>query len=221
MDDLSFLDEASEEGQLKATLKVVLPGGEVCHLSDCINTFMFVDTCPLLYIAFEDCPLGRLQANVEATSATAVISLLRYCYTRTYFQSDPESGPVSLLRHVETYKIAEDFNVAELQRMAKVNLSYEIELAMYQPFPPEDLLESIRFVYRHYAGLQVGKDHWLLSTLLSYCISVFSKYNLDNDPEFRQLVDDLPKFKQDLCLENMNRKFEDECKPIDRRLVRF
>jgi len=211
MDDLSFLDEASERGQLKATLKVVLPDGDVCHLSDRINTFMFLDTCPLLYIAFEDCPYSRLQASVEATSKIAVVSLLRYCYTGTYLPPDAESGPVSLLPHVETYKIAEDFDMTGLQRMAQGNLACQVELALYQPFPPEDLFDTIRFVYRHYSSLQVGQHHCLLSTLLSYCVSVFGKHNFEQHVGFRELATDLPKFSQDLCLENMRREFEDEC----------
>ncbi|CAE7217471.1 hypothetical protein CFE70_010176 [Pyrenophora teres f. teres 0-1] len=211
MDDLSFLDQGSERDQVDATLKVVLAGGHVCHLSDRINTFMFVESCPLLYIAFEDCPHGRLQASIEATSTTAVISLLRYCYTRTYFHADPEFDPISLLPDVETYKIAEDFDVDKLRRMAQGSLSCKMEMAMYQHVPPQDLFDTIRFVYRHYTSLKVGKDHWLISTFLSYCISVFAQYDLEHDPDFRKLVDELPKFRQDLCLENMRREFGDEC----------
>ncbi|KAI2478235.1 hypothetical protein Ptr902_10430 [Pyrenophora tritici-repentis] len=211
MDDLSFLDEGCERYQVEATLKVALPGGQVCHISDRINTFMFVEFCPLLYIAFEDCPYGRLQASIEATSTTAAISLLRYCYTRTYFHPDPEFEPIALLPDVETYKIAEDFDVDQLRRMAQGSLSSNLEMAMYQHVPPQDLFDTIRFVYHHYTSVNVGRDHWLLSTLLNYCISVFAQYDLEHDPEFRMLLEELPKFRQDLCVENMRRGFGDEC----------
>jgi len=45
MDGLSFLDEHMERGQSNATLKIVLPSGEVRQISDRICPFKFLDRC--------------------------------------------------------------------------------------------------------------------------------------------------------------------------------
>jgi hypothetical protein len=158
MDDLPFLDAYLEQGQSNATLKVVLPNGEVREISDRICPFKFLDKCPLLYHAFEYGFQSRLQASLEAPSEYAIISLLRYCYTGSYLPPQAEYGPILLLPHVETYKIAEDFDVAELQLLAHGNISLQVDFACSLPAPPQDLLETIRFVYRHYAS-QKARRH--------------------------------------------------------------
>ena len=211
MDGLSFLDTYVERGQSNATLKVVLPNGEVREISDCICPFKFLDKCPLLYHAFEYGFQSRLQASLEAPSEYAIISLLRYCYTGSYLPPQAEYGPILLLPHIETYKIAEDFDVAELQLLAHGNISLQLEFACSLPAPPQDLLETIRFVYRYYASQQARRQHALVDTLLNYCISTFLTHKLGEEVEFLKIAADLPDFRQDLCRTNMERNFEDEC----------
>ncbi|RMZ71434.1 self-incompatibility ribonuclease [Pyrenophora seminiperda CCB06] len=217
MNDLSFLNGTIERTQPKATLTVLLPDGAIYRLADCIDVFMFMNSCPLLYYAFEHRSYDRLHADIEATSTTAVASLLRYLYTGTYFDADadPDRATVSLLAHVETYKIAKDFDVEELQSQAKGNLSYQVEMAMYQPSPPHDLLETIHFVYTHHDSLKEADNGEcsLVSTLLSYCISIFSTHHLQHDAAFRKLALDIPRLSQDLCHQVMKREFEDDCAP--------
>lgn len=212
MDDLSFLDAYLEQGQSNATLKVVLPNGKVREISDRICPFKFLDKCPLLYHAFEYGFQSRLQASLEAPSEYAVISLLRYCYTGSYLPPQAEYGPILLLPHVETYKIAEDFDVAELQLLAHGNISLQVDFACSLPAPPQDLLETIRFVYRHYASQKARRQHALVDTLLNYCISTFLAHRLGEEAEFLKTAADVPDFRQDLCRMNMERNFEDECK---------
>lgn len=211
MDDLSFLDAYLEQGQSNATLKVVLPNGKVREISDRICPFKFLDKCPLLYHAFEYGFQSRLQASLEAPSEYAVISLLRYCYTGSYLPPQAEYGPILLLPHVETYKIAEDFDVAELQLLAHGNISLQVDFACSLPAPPQDLLETIRFVYRHYASQKARRQHALVDTLLNYCISTFLAHRLGEEAEFLKTAADVPDFRQDLCRMNMERNFEDEC----------
>ena len=131
MDDLAFLDTdfGSEVGDSNAILKVVLPGGKVMHITDRIRPVKFIESCPLLYHAFEYNAQGRLQAGIEASSEAAVISLVRYCYTGSYLEIEPDGESVRLLQHAETYKIAEDFDVPELQIVAHGNFSCQIEYA--------------------------------------------------------------------------------------------
>ncbi|KAF1947859.1 hypothetical protein EJ02DRAFT_499002 [Clathrospora elynae] len=208
MDDLSFLDT---DGASNATLKVVLAGGQVCHISDRICPFSFLYKCPLLYHTFEYGTKGRLQASIEATSRSAVVSLLRYCYTDGYLPTSAETGPPLLLQHVETYKIAEDLHVPELQLLANGILQSKIDTACYLPTPPEDLHDTIRFVYRHYSHQQPRAHHCLINTLVDFCISVYIYHSLGENEEFLKLASELPDFRQDLCRTNYARNFKDEC----------
>ncbi|EMD60989.1 hypothetical protein GGP41_009918 [Bipolaris sorokiniana] len=208
MDDLSFLD-MSDQGN--ATLKAVLAVGEVRLISCRICPYMFLDRCPLLYHAFEYGLNGCLQASIEVPSANGLISLLRYCYTGSYLPPTADDGPPLLLPHVEVYKMAEDFDVPELQLLAHGNFSCQIEFACCVPFPPQDLLETIRFVYRHYSRNLARRQHDLVGTLLNYIISRFMYYNLGEDADFIELAADIPEFCQDLCSTNMERNFEDDC----------
>jgi hypothetical protein len=211
MDSLSFLDAHIDRGQSNATLKIVLPGGEVRLISDRICPFKFLDKCPLLYHAFEYGFRSRLQASIEALSEYAVVSLLRYCYTGDYL---PPHAEYPILPHAETYKIAEDFDVPELQLLAHGNFSCQLEFASYLSTPPQDLLETVRFVYRHYASQQARRQHSLVDSLLNYCISTFLPHKLGEDAEFLQIAAEIPDFRQDLCRVNMERNFQDECKTL-------
>ena len=214
MDDLTFLDTdfGSEVGDSDAILKVVLPGGKVMHIADHISPFKFIESCPLLYHAFEYNAQGRLQAGIEASSETAVISLVRYCYTGTYLANEPDGESVQLLQHAETYKIAEDFDVPELQIMAHGNFSCQIEYACCLPKSPDDLLDTIRFLYQNFASDEARRKHNLVDTLLNYCVAVYLIHKLGEDLDFQTAVSELPAFRQDLCRINLGRNFEDDCK---------
>lgn len=213
MNDLTFLDEelASEYGASDAILKAVLPGGKVVHISDAVSPFKFLDTCPLLYHAFEYNSQSRLQASIDASSETAVISLARYCYTGSYLAGEPDGESILLLQHAETYKIAEDFDVPELQIMAHGNFSCQIEYACCLPNPPKDLLETIRFLYRHFASDEARRKHNLVDTLLNYCVAVYLYHKLGESLDFLTAVHEISAFRQDLCRTNIARNFEDDC----------
>ena len=214
MNDLTFLDVelASEYGASDAILKAVLPGGKVTHISDTISPFKFLDTCPLLYHAFEYNAQSRLQASIEASSETAVISLARYCYTGSYLAGEPDDESILLLQHAETYKIAEDFDVPELQIMAHGNFSCQIEYACCLPKPPKDLLDTIRFIYRYFASDEARRQHNLVDTLLNYCVAVYLYHKLGESLDFLTAIHEIPAFRQDLCRTNIARNFEDDCK---------
>ncbi|CAO2647897.1 Nn.00g088190.m01.CDS01 [Neocucurbitaria sp. VM-36] len=212
MDNLSFLDELTDYGSSNATLKAVLPDGHVWHISDRICPYKFLDACPLLYHAFEYGFQSRLQASIEAPSRSAVVSLIRYCYTRNYLSAEVEDSPVLLLlQHAEVYKMAEDFDVPELQLLAHGNFSCQIDYACSLPAPPQDLLETIRFIYQHYADYRPRQEHGLVNSLTNYCISNFFYHKLDANAEFLKIVSDIPAFRQDLCRTNIERNFQDDC----------
>lgn len=212
MDDLSFLDLSSERGTSNAILRAILPDGQVSEISDHICPYKFLDSCPLLYHAFEFGFESRPQANIEAPSTSAVVSLLRYCYTGTYLTPDAEYAPISLLQHVEAYKMATNFDVPVLQLLAHGHFACQTDFACSLPAPPEDLLETIRFVYEHFADRNSHHQHGLVNTLRNYCISIFLYHKLEEDAEFLKIVSDIPAFRQDLCRTNMERNFEDDCK---------
>lgn len=210
MNDLSFLND-SGYGAGDATLKAVLPGGKVMQISDNISPFRFLDTCPLLYHTFEHNSESRLQASIEASSEAAVISLARYCYTGSCLVAEPDGDSILLLQHAETYKIAEDFDVPELQIMAHGNFECQIEYACYLPKSPSDLLDTIRFIYRHFASDEARRKHNLVATLLNYCVAVYLYHKLGENLDFLTAVHEIPAFRQDLCRTNIARNFEDDC----------
>jgi hypothetical protein len=107
MADLSFLDVFNERGGSNATLRAVLPNGEVRQISDRINPFKFLDRCPLLYHAFEYGSQSRLQASIEASvpGTTCLLSLLNSCrYANSadllrmtcHYKLPPELRPVQI-----------------------------------------------------------------------------------------------------------------------------
>ncbi|KAF2133349.1 hypothetical protein P153DRAFT_353720 [Dothidotthia symphoricarpi CBS 119687] len=211
MDDLSFLENYGYADN--ATLKVALPDGQVCHISDCVNPFRFLDHCPLLYHAFESDEHGRLQASIEATSTSSVVSLLRFCYTGGYIPIEQCAELFSLLQHAEIYKLASNFDVPELQLVAHGNFSCQIECACSLPTTPQDLPETIRFVYKHFSGHELQQEHNLVNTLLNYCVSAYHYHKLGENAEFLKVVDDIPIFRQDLCRTNIARGFTDDSAP--------
>ncbi|KZM26973.1 uncharacterized protein EKO05_0004746 [Ascochyta rabiei] len=213
MNDLTFLDKelANEYSTSDATLKAVLPGGKVIHISDNICPLKVLDVCPLLYYSFEYNSQNQLQASIEASSESAVVSLARYCYTGSYLASEPDGDTILLLPHAETYKIAEDFDVPELQIMAHGNFSCQIEYACCLPKPPKDLLDTIRFVYRYFASEEARWEHNLVDTLLNYCVAVYLYHKLGESLDFLTAVHEVAAFRQDLCRTNIARNFKDDC----------
>jgi hypothetical protein len=215
MEDVSFLEYlGGDHSDNNATLKAVDGNGCVCHISDRVNPLQLLDKCPLLYHAFEYGFQGRLQASIEAPSRAAVIALLRYCYTGSYLPAYAEDAPNLLLPHAHMYTMAEDFDIPELQLLAHGNFSVQIDCACSLPTPPQDLLQTIRYVYVHFASPQARQEHGLINTLLNYCISVFQYYKLGESVEFLDIVREIPDFRQDLCRTNMERNFQDECKQV-------
>jgi hypothetical protein len=67
MADISFLNIYNERGESNATLRAVLPSGEVRQISERICPFKLLDQCPLLYHAFEYGSQSRLQASIEVS----------------------------------------------------------------------------------------------------------------------------------------------------------
>ena len=215
MDDLAFLEQlGGEYGSNNGTLKAVLPDGQVCQVSDRICPYRLLDNCPLLYHAFEYGYQSRLQASIEAPSRAAVISLLRYCYTGSYLSPGIEYAPILFLPHAEIYKMAEDFDIPELQLLAHGNFSCQVDYACSVPTPPQDLLETIQYVYIYFASPQSRQQQGLVHTLLNYCISVFEYHKLGQSVDFLEIVRQSPEFRQDLCRTNMERNFQDDCEQI-------
>jgi hypothetical protein len=213
MDDFSFLEQlGGEYGTESATLKVVIAEGRVCHISDRVNPYRLLDTCPLLYHAFEYGSQTRLQASIEAPSRASVVSLLRYCYIGSYLPPGAKFAPITLLLHAEVYKMAEDYDIPELQLLAHGNFSVQVDCACSLPTPPHDLLETIRFVYDYFASPHARQQQSLVHTLLNYCISMFQYHKLGESVDFLEVVRQIPEFRQDLCRTNMERNFQDDCK---------
>ncbi|KAF1959544.1 hypothetical protein CC80DRAFT_406159 [Byssothecium circinans] len=207
MDDLNFLTHAATEDST-ASLIVLLPDNAVSHIHN-VAPFAILEKCPLLYHTFEFGANAARQANIEASSLSAVSALLRYLYTGDYLPQD-ERG--SLINHAEVFKIAVDFDLPPLQVQAYVNFSAGTEYACCFVTPPPELCQTIRFVYEHLASSQSRQEQSLLDTLLHYCISMLSYQGLYKHAEFRQVILDLPAFHKDLCRQSMQRNFEDDGK---------
>ncbi len=212
MEDLAFLEHAAKYDEGNATLKAVLDSGEVCHISDIICAYKFLDSCPLLFHAFEYGNGTRHYASITAPSRSALISLVRYCYTGNYLPPDADYEPILLLPHVEIYKMATDFDVPALQLLSNANFTSQTEFCCCLPYPPQDLLETIRFIYKHYADQKSRQQHNMVDSLLNYCISQFTYHNLGQNMGFLEVISNIPDFHRDLCRTNIKRNFEDDCK---------
>lgn len=197
MADLDFL-EAFPRGN--ATITVILPDSTVSRINH-VSPTTISEKCPLLYYAFDSSAYGEQQASIEASSVAIVTSFLRYLYTGNYLTCDEESGPCSLLKHVQIYKMARDFDIPELEVAAHVNFLRETETSCSIPTQPADLCDAIRFIYNHLASQQP-----LLDTLLNYCVSSFSYHGLGADANFRQVAFEVPEFHRALCQTRYVRK---------------
>jgi hypothetical protein len=206
MDELDFLTQGSDA---TAVLQVLLPDGTVSRIAN-VSPLRILDKCPLLYHALEFGEEGFRHASIEATSRYAIVSLLRYIYTGDYLT---ENEPSFLLNHAETFKIAENYDVPELQVSAYVNFSRQTEFSCSLKEPPVLLCQTVRFVYDHLSSHQSRQEQSLLETLLNYCLAVFSYQGLGERDDFRKVVFDLPEFHRDLCRTSMQRNFLDDGKP--------
>jgi hypothetical protein len=110
--------------------------------------------------------------------------------------------------------MSEVYDVPELQLLAHGNISLQMDFATCMPTIPQDLLESVRFVYQHYSSLQARQQHGLVGTIVNYCISVFFQHKLGENVDFLKLAAEIPEFRQDLCRTNMERNFQDDCKSL-------
>ncbi|KAF2852968.1 hypothetical protein T440DRAFT_391815 [Plenodomus tracheiphilus IPT5] len=210
MDDLDFIHDIKSDLNT-ATLKAVLPSGQVCHISDNVNPYSTIDRCPLLFHAFEFGHRGRLQASIDAPSRSAIVALLRYCYTGRYLNPCVESENTTLLLQVQLYKMAVDFDLPELKLLVHGNFTCQMEAAACLGDPPVDLLDTVRFIYRYFSDQQSRHQHGLVATLRNYCLSTYMYHNLGHSEEFLKIVSEIPAFGQDLCRTNMERDFEDDC----------
>jgi len=210
MDNLDFIHECGQ-GSSTATLKAVLPSGQVCHVADNIDPYRFIEECPLLFHAFECGHRGRLEASLDVPSKTAIVSLLRYCYTGDYLDACAHVEHPTLLLHVHLYKIAVRFDIPELQRLIHGNFACQMETAACLPRLPQHLLDTIRFIYEHFDDSMSPIQHGLVNILRNYCISTYIYHKLGMNKEFLNLISEIPAFHQDLCRTVMERDFVDDC----------
>lgn len=114
-----------------------------------------------------------------------------------------------LLPHAEAFKIAQDFDVPELQVQAYVNFTRSTEFLCCRATPPSDLCNTIEFLYNPFTSQHSQEYQSLLDTLLNYCLSVFSYQELNSREDFLRTVFENPAFHKDLCTTSMQRNFED------------
>ncbi|PVI06231.1 hypothetical protein DM02DRAFT_583292 [Periconia macrospinosa] len=206
-DDLAFL-ALDANNNATGTVIVLLPDNSVSHIHN-VNPLVVLEQCPLLYHAFEFGTHSFPQANIEATSRSAVVSLLRYLYTGDYIGDDRLD---TMLNHAQTYKLAEDFDVPALQVSAYAYFTNATERACCFGTPPADLPDTVHFLYTHLASLQSRQEQKLIDTLLNYVLTTFAYHDLGNNEAFLKAIYDIPEFHQDLCRLNMQRDFQDDGK---------
>jgi hypothetical protein len=208
---MAALDFLTASTNPDAELVVILPDSTAERIRN-LSTDEIRYRCPLLYFAFEDPLQSPRQASIEATSLQVVTCFLRYLYTGNYLKPDEEPQECSLRLHVELYKMADDFQVPELQVNAYVNFIESTEWSCSFPSPPLGLCDAIQFIYKHIAYDKSHQQQGLIESLLSYCLSSFRYHRLDENPDFRQVVFDNPAFHKQLCETSMARDFQDDGK---------
>ncbi|KAF2500389.1 hypothetical protein BU16DRAFT_534985 [Lophium mytilinum] len=187
-----------------ASLSVVASDGAITIQN--LHTPTIGRRCPLLELSFEQGASGIPRASIEAASLDLVVNFLRFCYTGDYLSYDDMGAlPFSLLMHAQLCRMAEIFEVPELQALAHTNVIRETELACSLPSPPLDLCLAIRFIYEHLA-----EQRPLIDTILHYCVYCFLQHKLGTDDSFRQVAFELRPFHQDLCRTSFKRGFQDD-----------
>lgn len=204
MDSLEFLQAFPPAG---ASITVTAPDGSVSTIHG-VDPIIIGQRCPLLQLSFETSAYGSVKASIEASSVTVVTSFLRFLYLGEYMVwHDYHETACSLLLHAELCRMADVFEVPELQVAAHANIIRETELSCSRPQPPIDLCAAIRFIYTH-----LSSQRPLIDTLLNYCLACFVYHGLGSDDTFRQLAFELTPFHRDLCRTNYHRMFKDEGK---------
>jgi hypothetical protein len=202
MDDIGFL-QYSDKGN--ASLTVFFPDGSTDTLNF-LDLDIIESSCPLLAACFENRWSGP-HHSIEASSASLVISFLRFLYTGSYITLDEngEAESCSLLLHAELCRLGDLFEAPALMVQAHCNILHDTELACSQPNPPKDLSKAIRFIYEH-----LSAQRELVDTVLHYCVSCFVYHGLAKDEEFRTVAYEVRPFHNDLCRTNFKRGFEDD-----------
>ncbi|KAF2761158.1 hypothetical protein EJ05DRAFT_254516 [Pseudovirgaria hyperparasitica] len=197
LDNLDFLTLIPGD----AALSISLPSGGISTINGLIVE-VIAEKCPLLAYSFESGESGSPRASVEAPSRVLIICLLRFIYVGDYL--DGVDG-CSILVHAQLCRMAELFEIPELQVMAHANVIRETEVSCSKPTPPADLCEAIRFIFDHLADQTP-----LVDTILHYCVHCFLYHQLNTNDEFQKLTFEMRKFTQELCRTNFQRGFEDD-----------
>lgn len=202
MDSLDFL-EAYPKGD--ATLSVRYVNGSLVHIAG-LDHSVIETASPLLAFAFEETRSGPRHYMEDVTPA-AISSLLRYIYSepREYVPEDYRNSPISMLVHAHVYHLAETYDIPDLRRSAKGNITRECEFSCSACMPPLDLCEAIEYIYQY---LPTHKD--IIDTLSNYCVSMFLYHKLGQMQAFKDLCYVNDRFQQDLCMVNINRGFIDD-----------
>jgi hypothetical protein len=117
------------------------------------------------------------------------------------------SQPADMLVHAEMYSLGITYDIDQLRNQAHLEvLSYLPATNNGGPHPlPSNFFAAIRFIYGQEAHTPCLKDQ-----VIAYCLSHF-RANLLAHPAFKELVLDIPQLVTDLCRENFNRGFQDDC----------
>jgi hypothetical protein len=188
-----------------ASLSVVASDGSMTTIND-LNLDIIGCRCPLLAISFEHGASGIPRASMEAASLDLVVYFLRFLYTDDYVSFDGDRAvPCSLLLHAQLCRMADIFEVPELQALAHMNVIQETEMACSLPSAPLDLSQAIRFIYTYLVDQRP-----LIDTILHYCVGCFLQHKLGSNESFRQVAFELRPFHQDLCRTSFKRGFQDD-----------
>jgi hypothetical protein len=186
----------------------------VVHAAD-HSSFTFRDlhigylemACPLLAFSFEDRGNeGRqflsLHADIEL-----IARFLRYLWTGCYHVLDEQGYELSCTfpMHAQLYRYGELYAVPQLKSIAYCHISQICELGCSMPTAPNDLCETLRYLYEN-----VKEDKLVHETILHYCISRFNSHHLGSDTGFRKLLAEVKDCQQDLFRLVSERGYIDE-----------
>ncbi|KAK1067859.1 hypothetical protein LTR74_006136 [Friedmanniomyces endolithicus] len=174
-----------------------------------IPPWVIESRCPLLGMAFEESRSGP-HLHLEALSPRAALPLLRYLYTGSYAMTSAAGDyfrdvPTSVLLHCELYRLADIYELPELQSEAYLNVFRQCEFGCSSPEKPIDLCAAIRFIYEH-----LQEHEQIIDAIVNYCVSCFQRHHLGDDEHFKELAYTIRPFHQALCRNSMGREFADE-----------
>jgi hypothetical protein len=206
MDDI--LEAGMADHGANAVLRVYVPDGPVCTF-DQLDPYQFIDCAPLVYHAFQYGHHSKRQADLEAPSERAAKIFIEYIRTGRYPQDHLEDlEPIQFVPHVHTYIFARNLDMKELQTHAYGAFKVSTLRAISLGAPPTDLVDAIRFVYKHISNPRDQDLLKLVSALAEYCFETFTAQGLVNNDAFIQVLRDLPFFAQSLCKFCSDREFE-------------